>query len=281
MRLPSIVRSRLAVFEPPIARPAVSGCSLALTDRLCQEIAPFAPTLYSVLFGRPPCPRIKGGGPAGSPAARETLADSCRICGFLWVVIIWFVSDRWAKSGASPRSIKPAIRGMPAWCCGLRAGSSSARCYPPRATSRRRCGQTARSFAASPWKTNWCRSGWKRNRQAAFDACTTRLRDLDLPTTLMEVEHLFDGQSLVLLFPRRDHGRSRSIDGRVGRTVRRPGAISQVHRDGHRGLWPRLRHGECQRRRLHDLRHRLCRRRCLFDPQRITTRRAHRFRPLP
>jgi cell fate regulator YaaT (PSP1 superfamily) len=40
----------------------------------------------------------------------------------------------------------------------------------------------------------------ERNRQAAFDACTARLSALNSPATLMEVEHLFDGQSLFFYF---------------------------------------------------------------------------------
>ncbi len=40
----------------------------------------------------------------------------------------------------------------------------------------------------------------ERNRQAAFEACTARLNELKLPATLMEVEHLFDGQSLFFYF---------------------------------------------------------------------------------
>jgi cell fate regulator YaaT (PSP1 superfamily) len=40
----------------------------------------------------------------------------------------------------------------------------------------------------------------ERNRQAAFAACTARLSELNSPATLMEVEHLFDGQSLLFYF---------------------------------------------------------------------------------
>ncbi len=39
-----------------------------------------------------------------------------------------------------------------------------------------------------------------RNRQAAYEACQRRVEELGLSVTLMEVEHLFDGQSLVFYF---------------------------------------------------------------------------------
>jgi len=40
----------------------------------------------------------------------------------------------------------------------------------------------------------------EKNRQSAFDACSARLAALDLPTTLMDVEHLFDGRTLLFYF---------------------------------------------------------------------------------
>jgi cell fate regulator YaaT (PSP1 superfamily) len=40
----------------------------------------------------------------------------------------------------------------------------------------------------------------ERNRQAAFDACSRRLSELKLPALLMDVEHLFDGRTLVFYF---------------------------------------------------------------------------------
>ena len=39
-----------------------------------------------------------------------------------------------------------------------------------------------------------------KNRNAAFEACQTRIEALRLPVTLMDVEHLFDGQTLVFYF---------------------------------------------------------------------------------
>ena len=39
-----------------------------------------------------------------------------------------------------------------------------------------------------------------QNRQAAFDACTARLAELGLPVVLVNVEHLFDGRSLLFYF---------------------------------------------------------------------------------
>ncbi|HWC89966.1 MAG TPA: PSP1 domain-containing protein [Pirellulales bacterium] len=39
-----------------------------------------------------------------------------------------------------------------------------------------------------------------KNREAAYEACQTRIDDLQLPVTLMDVEHLFDGQTLVFYF---------------------------------------------------------------------------------
>jgi cell fate regulator YaaT (PSP1 superfamily) len=39
-----------------------------------------------------------------------------------------------------------------------------------------------------------------KNRQAAFEACSIRIAALRLPTILMDVEHLFDGQTLVFYF---------------------------------------------------------------------------------
>ena len=40
----------------------------------------------------------------------------------------------------------------------------------------------------------------EKNRQAAFDACSEKIRQLGLPVTLMDVEHLFDGRSLFFYF---------------------------------------------------------------------------------
>ena len=40
----------------------------------------------------------------------------------------------------------------------------------------------------------------EKNRQAAYTACAARLADLGLPATLMDVEHLFDGQTLLFYF---------------------------------------------------------------------------------
>ena len=39
-----------------------------------------------------------------------------------------------------------------------------------------------------------------KNREAAFAACETRLRQLHSPVALMDVEHLFDGRSLFFYF---------------------------------------------------------------------------------
>jgi cell fate regulator YaaT (PSP1 superfamily) len=40
----------------------------------------------------------------------------------------------------------------------------------------------------------------QRHRQTAYDACAARLAELQLPVVLMDVEHLFDGQTLVFYF---------------------------------------------------------------------------------
>lgn len=40
----------------------------------------------------------------------------------------------------------------------------------------------------------------EKNRAAAFAACGERLREVGLPATLMDVEHLFDGQTLAFYF---------------------------------------------------------------------------------
>src|SRR5471032_697032 len=40
----------------------------------------------------------------------------------------------------------------------------------------------------------------EKNRQAAYEACAARLSELSLPATLMDVEHLFDGQTLLFYF---------------------------------------------------------------------------------
>jgi cell fate regulator YaaT (PSP1 superfamily) len=39
-----------------------------------------------------------------------------------------------------------------------------------------------------------------KNRDAAYEACQARIEALALPATLMDVEHLFDGQTLVFYF---------------------------------------------------------------------------------
>lgn len=39
-----------------------------------------------------------------------------------------------------------------------------------------------------------------KNRHAAYEACAARIAQLDLPVMLMDVEHLFDGQTLVFYF---------------------------------------------------------------------------------
>ncbi|MCC7084729.1 MAG: hypothetical protein IT427_06950 [Pirellulales bacterium] len=40
----------------------------------------------------------------------------------------------------------------------------------------------------------------QQKRQAALDACATRLQDRGISTTLVDVEHLFDGRSLFFYF---------------------------------------------------------------------------------
>jgi cell fate regulator YaaT (PSP1 superfamily) len=40
----------------------------------------------------------------------------------------------------------------------------------------------------------------EKNRQSAYEACAARLVELNLPATLMDVEHLFDGQTLLFYF---------------------------------------------------------------------------------
>lgn len=40
----------------------------------------------------------------------------------------------------------------------------------------------------------------EKNRQGAFDACTARLAERALPAVLVDVEHLFDGQTLLFYF---------------------------------------------------------------------------------
>jgi cell fate regulator YaaT (PSP1 superfamily) len=40
----------------------------------------------------------------------------------------------------------------------------------------------------------------EQNRQAAFEACTARLNSIHSPAVLMDVEHLFDGQTLLFYF---------------------------------------------------------------------------------
>lgn len=40
----------------------------------------------------------------------------------------------------------------------------------------------------------------EKHRQAAYQACAKRLAELHLPATLMDVEHLFDGRTLVFYF---------------------------------------------------------------------------------
>jgi len=40
----------------------------------------------------------------------------------------------------------------------------------------------------------------ERHRQAAYEACSARLAELQLPVVLMDVEHLFDGRTLVFYF---------------------------------------------------------------------------------
>jgi cell fate regulator YaaT (PSP1 superfamily) len=39
-----------------------------------------------------------------------------------------------------------------------------------------------------------------KNRDAAYEACQARIDAMQLPVTLMDVEHLFDGQTLVFYF---------------------------------------------------------------------------------
>ena len=40
----------------------------------------------------------------------------------------------------------------------------------------------------------------KRHKHRAFQACAARIAELDLPVTLIDVEHLFDGRSLFFYF---------------------------------------------------------------------------------
>ena len=39
-----------------------------------------------------------------------------------------------------------------------------------------------------------------KNREQAYDACARRIAELGLPTVLLDVEHLFDGRTLVFYF---------------------------------------------------------------------------------
>jgi cell fate regulator YaaT (PSP1 superfamily) len=40
----------------------------------------------------------------------------------------------------------------------------------------------------------------EKHRQAAYEACASRLADMNSPAVLMDVEHLFDGQTLLFYF---------------------------------------------------------------------------------
>ena len=40
----------------------------------------------------------------------------------------------------------------------------------------------------------------RRNRQAAYEACAAKLAELNSPAVLLDVEHLFDGRTLVFYF---------------------------------------------------------------------------------
>jgi cell fate regulator YaaT (PSP1 superfamily) len=40
----------------------------------------------------------------------------------------------------------------------------------------------------------------QKNREAAYEGCRRRLRESNMPAVLMDVEHLFDGQTLIFYF---------------------------------------------------------------------------------
>ena len=120
---------------------------------------------------------------------------------------IWSAWARWATSAASRRSTPCAIRAMRASSCAPAAGWSWAKCWPRRARVPTTAAPTVRSCAALTVEDQLLAARLEKNRQAAYEACAARLTAINSPAVLMDVEHLFDGQTLVVLLPGRDDAR--------------------------------------------------------------------------
>ena len=73
-----------------------------------------------------------------------------------------------------------------------------------------------------------------KNREAAFVACQSRIDQLDLPVTLMDVEHLFDGQTLVFYFLGSQPPELSRSPHELAEALRRPSAVPVVCGGGDR-----------------------------------------------
>ena len=89
----------------------------------------------------------------------------------------------------------------------------------------------------------------EKHRHEAYEACAALLAEHKLPAVLVDVEHLFDGQGLFFYFLGEVPAAIEDLHRPARGGLRDQGPIPQVHRNAHRRLRPRLRHGRSQRPR--------------------------------
>ena len=87
----------------------------------------------------------------------------------------------------------------PSWC-EVVADWSWAKSWPRPASKRRKPLAMVRSCAELRRRTSCFRFELEKNRQAAYAACEARLAELGTPNVLVDVEHLFDGRTLLFYF---------------------------------------------------------------------------------
>ncbi len=92
----------------------------------------------------------------------------------------------------------------------------------------------------------------EKNRQAAYQDCAERLAALRSPAVLMDVEHLFDGRTLVFYFLGEMSGELESLTDELAELYESRSPIPPVRRSRRRRLRPRLRNRS--RHRLQNVR---------------------------
>ena len=97
-----------------------------------------------------------------------------------------------------------------------------------------------------------------KNCHAAYDACTSRLREMGLSACLMDVEHLFDGHTLIFYFLGNVDQKVEQMTDELAEVYEAKVQFRAFRQYGHYRLRTRLWHGGRPGRRLRQLFHRLC-----------------------